>query len=110
MRSIKLVLILALLLGFSFSDAETQYLPDQLNIDSLTASPLNSSPLSDIGSLTEMPTIDFPKEAEILVWWPDSNIDYKMLNALSPDQSGNKIEMLKGNKPKEKDKSAESNQ
>jgi hypothetical protein len=98
MRYLTLSFLFTFLLGYINTEAQYLYQPDQRTINSLTVSPLKSSLLSDIGSLTEIPTIDFPEEAKILVWWPDSNIDYKMPNALSPEGNVNGTEILQGNK------------
>ena len=52
---------------------------------------------------TSIPTIPFPPEAKIRVWWPDGDTKYFMPNAIEPNRSTNEVRVLNGDEGKKND-------
>lgn len=72
--------------------------------DTIKILPFNqTSPTVDIPAVP-IPMYNNPSvDAKILVWWPDTGLDYKMPNLLKPKKRGKDITVWNGNQQEKRE-------
>ena len=88
----KYIISLILILILSFSAVQAQ------SIDIITEHQDSVKVISleeVVRPATSIPTIPFPPEAKIRVWWPDGDTKYFMPNAIEPNTFANEVRVFK---------------
>ena len=85
MKKSALVTFLLCFIGIGVASAQIQS-PGSVPIDSSVI--VEMAPVSpEFEPIAQIPTVDFPSGAKILVWWPKMDYDYNMPNLLKHEQA-----------------------